>query len=93
MPKIAELIERVEEAGTLKEVRAAVADLTRDRRRRITPALRAKVIKFAGLGWRTPDIRVMIGGKLSAPTIRKIIKEERNKNVDPFTKQGNNPLV
>lgn len=79
MPKITELIERVEKAGSLKEARAAVADLTRDRRRRVTFALRGRVLALAVEGMKAPQIREKLRGKLSAPTIRKIISEEKAK--------------
>jgi hypothetical protein len=75
MPKVTELIQRVGAAHSLGEAKRLVAELARDRRRRITPALRARVLKLAKGGMNAAAVTRAIGWKLSAPTVRKIIRE------------------
>lgn len=75
MPKTAELIQRIGAAHSLGEAKRLVTELARDRRRRITPALRKRILSLAKKGMNAAAITRAIDWKLSAPTVRKIIRE------------------
>jgi hypothetical protein len=79
MPKVTELIQRIGAAHSIGEAKRVVAELARDRRRRVTPALRAKVLRLSKRGFNAAAITRALRYKLSAPTVRKIIREGKAK--------------
>lgn len=74
--KATELLKRAQAADTreslLALVEAFVKMLTNDKRKKVTPELRAKVLKMATAGAKVAEIEDKLG--LSSPTIRKLLK-------------------
>lgn len=73
--KVETMMRAVRTASTLEEARRAILRAGKtDMRRRVTPALRKKVMTLYRRGLNPRQI-ILVGVKLSAPTIRKIIRQ------------------
>lgn len=74
--KVETMMRAVQTARTLKEAQSAILRASKtDMRLRVTPALRKKVWALHRRGL-IPGQIILAGVKLSAPTIRKIIRQQ-----------------
>ena len=74
--KVETMMRAIRKASTLEEAQRTLGRLRKtDLRRKVTPALRKRVMTLHRRGLIPRQI-IMAGVKLSAPTIRKIIRQE-----------------